>query len=101
VTGSSLVSTPRVQTATRSAVVVNPSKVTDLDRRRRDICAALADAGWPEPLWLETTPDDPGCGQTRELDGDVIEPSRSLATTVRPRALCLCVPSDPPESRVG
>jgi diacylglycerol kinase family enzyme len=52
--------------ATVSAVVVNPSKVTDLDQRRREICDALARAGWPEPMWLETTPEDPGCGQTRQ-----------------------------------
>jgi diacylglycerol kinase family enzyme len=39
--------------------------------------------------------------QPRELDGDVIEPSRLLSMTVRPRALCLCVPEGPPESRVG
>ncbi|MGC9669425.1 diacylglycerol/lipid kinase family protein [Planosporangium sp. 12N6] len=50
--------------------MVNPSKVTDLDGRRRDICAALARAGWPEPLWLPTTPDDPGCGQTRQAIAD-------------------------------
>jgi diacylglycerol kinase family enzyme len=50
----------------RSAVVVNPAKVTDLEGRRGEICAALADAGWPEPLWLPTTPEDPGCGQTRQ-----------------------------------
>jgi diacylglycerol kinase family enzyme len=56
----------RVATATLSAVIVNPSKVTDLDQRRSEICAALAEAGWPEPLWLETTPEDPGCGQTRQ-----------------------------------
>jgi YegS/Rv2252/BmrU family lipid kinase len=49
-----------------SAVVVNPSKVTDLRQRRDEVCAALAEAGCPEPLWLETTPEDPGCGQTRE-----------------------------------
>jgi diacylglycerol kinase family enzyme len=48
-----------------TAVVINPAKVTDLDQRRAEICAALADAGWPEPLWLPTTPEDPGCGQTR------------------------------------
>jgi diacylglycerol kinase family enzyme len=53
-------------TASASAVVINPSKVTDLDGRRREICAALADAGWPEPLWLETSPEDPGCGQTEK-----------------------------------
>ena len=50
----------------RSAVVVNPVKVADLDQRRKEICATLAEAGWPEPLWLPTTPEDPGCGQTEE-----------------------------------
>ena len=48
---------------TRSAVVVNPSKVVDMETRREEICAALAEAGWPRPLWLETTPEDPGGGQ--------------------------------------
>jgi YegS/Rv2252/BmrU family lipid kinase len=52
--------------ATRSAIVVNPSKVTDLDARKQEIRAALAAAGWAEPQWLETTREDPGCGQTRE-----------------------------------
>jgi diacylglycerol kinase family enzyme len=47
-------------------VVVNPSKVTDLDSRRREICAVLTEAGWPEPLWIPTTPEDPGGGQTAE-----------------------------------
>jgi YegS/Rv2252/BmrU family lipid kinase len=59
-----------VHPTARSAVVVNPSKVTGLDGRRREICAALAEAGWPEPLWFETTPDDPGCGQTRQAVED-------------------------------
>jgi diacylglycerol kinase family enzyme len=55
-----------ITSASRSAVVVNPARVADLDVRRRDIVGALTAAGWPEPLWLETTPDDPGCGQTRQ-----------------------------------
>jgi diacylglycerol kinase family enzyme len=50
---------------TRSAVVVNPTKVDDLSGRRREICDQLARAGWPEPMWLETTEEDPGRGQTR------------------------------------
>jgi diacylglycerol kinase family enzyme len=50
---------------TRSAVVINPSKVDDLEGRRRAICAQLDRAGWPAPLWFETTEDDPGCGQAK------------------------------------
>ncbi|MDG6105997.1 NAD(+)/NADH kinase [Dactylosporangium aurantiacum] len=46
----------------RAAVIVNPSKVIDLDERRKEICELLAEADWPEPLWLTTTPEDPGCG---------------------------------------
>lgn len=50
----------------RSAVVVNPAKLPDLDDLRRTVTDALAAAGWPEPLWYETTVDDPGEGQTRQ-----------------------------------
>ncbi|OLB78148.1 MAG: diacylglycerol kinase [Actinobacteria bacterium 13_2_20CM_2_71_6] len=78
----------------RSAVVVNPSKVIDLDGHRREICAALAEAGWPEPMWWETTPEDPGCGQASQAvqsgaevvfacggDGTVMACATSLAGT--------------------
>lgn len=42
----------------RLAVIYNPIKITgDL---RDTITARAADAGWAEPLWLETTEDDPG-----------------------------------------
>jgi YegS/Rv2252/BmrU family lipid kinase len=51
---------------TRSAVVINPTKVVDLEDRRRRIRAALAEAGWEPPLWSETTRDDTGAKQTRE-----------------------------------
>ena len=50
----------------RSAVVINPAKVVDLDDRRKRICEALAEVGWPEPMWLETTREDPGGGQARQ-----------------------------------
>ena len=53
-------------TGTRSAVVANPAKVKDGGPSHRQIRAALASAGWPEPLWLETTREDPGGGQTRQ-----------------------------------
>ena len=50
----------------RSAVVVNPVKVDDLDELRRIVNDALAAAGWPAPEWYETTADDPGRGQTEQ-----------------------------------
>lgn len=47
------------------AFVANPSKpgVPDL---RAAVRRACAEQYLPEPLWLETTPQDPGVGQTRE-----------------------------------
>jgi diacylglycerol kinase family enzyme len=56
--------------ALRSAVIVNPVKVTDLDLLRRTIDDALTAAGWPQPMWLETTVDDPGSGQTSQAVRD-------------------------------
>ncbi|SCL31230.1 Diacylglycerol kinase family enzyme [Micromonospora inyonensis] len=50
----------------RSAVVVNPVKVADLDELRRIVDETLTAAGWPEPLWYETTVEDPGRGQTEK-----------------------------------
>jgi len=50
----------------RSAVVANPTKLGDELGRRTQIAAALARAGWPEPLWLSTTPEAPGAHQARQ-----------------------------------
>jgi YegS/Rv2252/BmrU family lipid kinase len=45
----------------RAAVVVNPSKIDDdPDSFQESLTDALKRAGWEEPLWLETTVDDPG-----------------------------------------
>jgi len=49
----------------RTAVVINPTSVVDAERVRVDVAGALADAGWPEPLWFQTSVSDPGHGQTR------------------------------------
>jgi YegS/Rv2252/BmrU family lipid kinase len=78
----------------RSAVVVNPVKVTDLDEHRRVVNAALSDAGWPEPRWFVTTVEEAGFVQAREAleqgadvvfacggDGTVMECVRALAGT--------------------
>jgi undecaprenyl-diphosphatase len=87
-------------TGTRSAVIANPAKVKDGGRGHAQIHAALASAGWPRPLWLETTWDDPGRGQTRRAiqagaevifacggDGTVTACASELAGTSVPLAV--------------
>lgn len=50
----------------RAAVVVNPTKIDDLELFKKDVRAALARHGWEEPMWRQTTPADPGSGQAAE-----------------------------------
>jgi diacylglycerol kinase family enzyme len=50
-----------------AAVVVNPTKFNGGTARvRREVEAVCEDLGWASPLWLETTEEDPGLGQTRQ-----------------------------------
>ena len=60
-------------TGPRSAVVVNPTKVPDMDLLRRLINEGLADAGWPTPDFHETTPEDAGRGQAAQAMEDGAE----------------------------
>lgn len=46
------------------AVVVNPVGVKDATSLRIQITAVCVELGWQPPLWLQTTIDDPGKGQT-------------------------------------
>lgn len=81
------------------AFVANPSKpaVAHLERTVRRVCA---EADLPEPLWLETTIEDPGVGQTREAlargadvvvavggDGTVRAVAEAMVGTGRPMGL--------------
>jgi YegS/Rv2252/BmrU family lipid kinase len=47
----------------RAAVVANPIRIDDREKFRELIRTAMSAHGWTEPLWLETTVDDPGTGQ--------------------------------------
>ncbi|WP_219414137.1 diacylglycerol/lipid kinase family protein [Pseudonocardia nigra] len=55
------------------AVVANPIRIEPGTRRRiTEVCTGL---GWAEPLWLETTVEDPGTGQAElavEKGADVV-----------------------------
>jgi YegS/Rv2252/BmrU family lipid kinase len=48
------------------AVVFNPSKASNAEHARREICDALLANGFPEPHWFETTVEDPGAGVCRQ-----------------------------------
>jgi diacylglycerol kinase (ATP) len=56
-----------------AAVVANPTKIEPDTRQRVEaVCTGL---GWAEPLWLETTVEDPGTGQAKlavEKGADVV-----------------------------
>ena len=54
----------------QTAVIVNPNRVEGLDELRAGITEQLAEAGWPEPEWLETTAEDPGTGQAKQAVAD-------------------------------
>ena len=84
----------------RAAVIVNPAKFGDVARFRQQVRSAMAERGWGEPMWLATTPEDPGEGQARTAvkdgadlvvacggDGTVTACAAGLAGTGTPMAV--------------
>jgi YegS/Rv2252/BmrU family lipid kinase len=57
----------------RAAVVVNPTKLDDYEAFRKSVVRAMEDHGWGEPLWQETTPEDPGRGQAEAAVSAVVD----------------------------
>lgn len=55
---------------TRAAVVYNPIKVPDLPALTKRVNAFMAEHSWEEPLWLETTQEDPGVGMCQQAVGE-------------------------------
>ncbi|MGQ0629978.1 MAG: diacylglycerol/lipid kinase family protein [Sporichthyaceae bacterium] len=84
----------------RAAVIVNPTKVTDMAEEYRAVSAYLAAAGWAEPLWYTTRPDEFGIGHARSAaaagvgvvfacggDGTIMSVLSGLAGTGVPLAI--------------
>ncbi len=81
------------------AVIANPTKAGAAELRD-EVTETITGRGWPEPLWLETTSEDPGAGQARSAlesgaqlvvavggDGTVRAVAEALAHTGVPMGL--------------
>jgi diacylglycerol kinase (ATP) len=53
-----------------AAVIVNPTKFDNIDAVRAQITKGCLAAGWDQPMWVETTAEDPGTGQARQAVKD-------------------------------
>ena len=72
-------------------MVVNPSKISELDALKAAVAKVCQHAGWEEVLWYETSTEDPGEGQARNAmaDGATIVCSLGGDGTVRSVASAL------------
>jgi len=54
-----------------AAIIVNPTKFDNMDAIRTKVARGCVAAGWAQPMWVETTAQDPGTGQARQavIDG--------------------------------
>ena len=50
----------------RVAVIVNPTKIVDPEAFQAQVAAAASAHGWDEPIWFETTPEDPGTSMAED-----------------------------------
>jgi diacylglycerol kinase (ATP) len=53
-----------------AAIIVNPTKFDNLAAVRAQVTKGCLASGWDQPLWVETTAQDPGTGQARQAVKD-------------------------------
>ena len=63
--GATTSAAPRV-----AAIIVNPTKFDNIASVRTQVTQGCLAVGWAEPLWVETTAQDPGTGQARQAVAD-------------------------------
>lgn len=56
----------REQPSRRAGVVINPSKFDSVGPVKRRVEEMCRRAGWDDPLWIETTVEEPGTAQARQ-----------------------------------
>jgi len=57
----------------RAGVVANPTKHDNITKLRDIVRSAMSERGWDEPVWLETTADEPGTRQAAQAVRDGVD----------------------------
>lgn len=72
----------------RAAVILNPAKVGDVDDFKSRVRAVAEISGWSEPIWYETTIEDPGHGQANSALHDEVDLIIAAGGDGTVRAVC-------------
>ena len=72
----------------RVAVILNPAKIGDVDDFKARVLEVAAREGWKQPLWFETTLDDPGPGQAQAALEDGVDLIIAAGGDGTVRAVC-------------
>ena len=72
----------------RVSVVINPSKITDVEEFKSRVRLVAEREGWTEPSWYETTVEDPGHGQATAALHDEVDLILAAGGDGTVRAVC-------------
>jgi YegS/Rv2252/BmrU family lipid kinase len=72
----------------RAAVIINPSKIADVEDFKSRVRSVAEISGWREPIWYETSIEDPGHGQAAAALGDGVDLILAAGGDGTVRAVC-------------
>lgn len=72
----------------RAAVILNPAKVGDIEEFKARVRLVAEREGWGEPIWYETTIEDPGYGQATAALHDEVDLIVAAGGDGTVRAVC-------------